>query len=151
MISTISASKNRDKALPQQVEMERAKRAHRIGGKKAGGGPAGGGAKGRKFVQGQGQSDHHLLGRRQLQRRIVALDAVDVPLQAGQEHHVAVAVGGDMALVDVDELLDLGLGARDPAGRGEVASLRTAPAASIPARSGWPAPRIAARPTTPTM
>ncbi len=53
--------------------------------------------------------NHHFLGRRQSHLGVVAADAVDVPLQAGQVNGVAIAVLGDMAFVDVDEFLDIRL------------------------------------------
>ena len=62
-------------------------------------------------------SDHHFLGRRQRHIGIVALDAVDVPLQAGEVDDVAVVVVGDVLLVLGGEGLDRVPWARAPSGR----------------------------------
>ena len=51
--------------------------------------------------------DLHFLCRREREIRVVTLDPVDVPLEPRQVDHIAVVVVGNVALVGIDEGLDL--------------------------------------------
>lgn len=63
---------------------------------------------------------HHFLRRRQRHVRIVAFNAVDIPLQACEIDNVAVMIMADMLLVGIGEGLNGLPWPMNPAGRREL-------------------------------